>query len=291
MSGPEVSVVVPTHNRRDLLERALSSALAQRNVELEIIVVDDASSDGTAAFVESLAAADSRVRSIRSETSRGGGASRNAGIESSRGRVVAFLDDDDEWLPGKLERQLALLAANPDAVACSANFEQLFPSGRRRTFTVPHRPSIAAVLYENVLGGASVCACSLDALRAIGGFDARLKSAQDFDLWIRLRQRGAIVACGESLVLYREHAGPRITTRASAPYLGSRRLYFKHRGLMDAGTRRRHLSWLCALKSQQQDRPARARLAYLIRALRLARPRAAISYGARGVLSFLRSDA
>src|SRR5215468_5764628 len=103
---PRVSVVVPVFNRPIAVARAINSVLVQTCQDFEIIVVDDASTDDTAAAVASIR--DSRVRSIRHDRNRGGSAARNTGIEAAGAPLVAFLDSDDEWLPSKLERQLAV---------------------------------------------------------------------------------------------------------------------------------------------------------------------------------------
>jgi glycosyltransferase involved in cell wall biosynthesis len=284
------SVVIPTHNRRDFLERAVKSVLAQSEPRLEVIVVDDASSDATAAYLASAAATDSRIRVLRNEVARGGGGARNVGLAHARAPWVAFLDDDDEWLPNKLQRQCEQLARHPEAIACSASFVQEFPGGRTRVFPVPEAVSFEDILAENVLGGASVCVASRQALEQIQGFDPRLRSAQDYDLWIRLRERGPITACAEPLVRYREHDGERITNQTRSQYLGSRLLFIKHRRSMSESARRRHLAFLCAVKARQPERSVRARLRYLRIAVGHAPIRAALSYGVRGVLSMVRGS-
>jgi glycosyltransferase involved in cell wall biosynthesis len=111
MTEPEVSVVIPTRNRWPMLStHALPSALAQEDVDLEIVVVDDASGDGTAARVAELG--DPRVRVVRNETNRRLPASRNVGAEEARGTWLAFLDDDDLWSPRKLRAQLDVAQAS-----------------------------------------------------------------------------------------------------------------------------------------------------------------------------------
>ena len=101
---PTVTVVIPTHNRKELLRYALMSALRQEGVALEVIVVDDGSSDGTAEMLAALT--DRRVRVVHHETAQGVSAARNRGIEEARGEWIAFLDDDDLWAPDKLRLQL-----------------------------------------------------------------------------------------------------------------------------------------------------------------------------------------
>ena len=107
---PAVSVIIPTHNRAGgMLQRAVASVLDQTVRDLELLVVDDASTDGTQEYLG--AVTDPRVRSVRHSTAKGGCAARNTGVAEARGRYVAFLDDDDIWLPGKLEAQLGSLEA------------------------------------------------------------------------------------------------------------------------------------------------------------------------------------
>ena len=102
---PDISVVVPTRNRSRLLAVTLRSALAQRGIDFEIIVVDEASSDDTQAVIGSFN--DPRIRAIRHDTPQGVSAARNRGIDEARGAWLAFLDDDDLWAPDKLARQLS----------------------------------------------------------------------------------------------------------------------------------------------------------------------------------------
>src|SRR5215217_3734904 len=105
--APRVSVIVPAYNAAGYLERALASALAQTMPDLEVIVVDDASSDTTFEVACKIAARASRVRVLRNERNSGENASRNRAISTARGEWIALLDADDEWLPERLERMLA----------------------------------------------------------------------------------------------------------------------------------------------------------------------------------------
>ncbi len=111
---PKVSVVVLTHNRRRLLRRAISSILNQTFQDFEIVLVDDASTDNTPEVVRSFG--DARIKYIRHEVNKGEAGSRNTGVTSSSGDYIAFLDDDDEWLPEKLEQQVRLLDSSPSQV-------------------------------------------------------------------------------------------------------------------------------------------------------------------------------
>src|SRR5258705_13939604 len=103
----QVSVVIPTHNRSEFLRSAIASVLGQTYQDFELIVVDDASTDSTAEVVVSFN--DSRIKFIRHQTNQGGSAARNTGIRASKCDYIAFLDDDDEWSPRKLSKQVEVL--------------------------------------------------------------------------------------------------------------------------------------------------------------------------------------
>ncbi|HEX7838252.1 MAG TPA: glycosyltransferase family 2 protein [Kofleriaceae bacterium] len=120
------SVIVPTFNRAGWLGNAIRSALQQLQPGDELIVTDDGSTDATPAVV---AAFGERVTYLRGEH-RGAGPARNLGLAHARGDLVAFLDDDDEWLPGKLARQRALLDARPDVLFCFSDFQVVGSPGR-----------------------------------------------------------------------------------------------------------------------------------------------------------------
>lgn len=275
---PLVSVVLPTHNRVQFLERAIRSVLRQTEQNFELIIVDDASTDDTPNYLARLATQDHRIRIIKNNQSNGAGGARNEGVEHRLRQWIAFLDDDDEWMPHKLQLQLNLLDADPNLVACSCNFILRFPSGRSRKVFLPQNVTLKQLLKDSVLGGASMCICSNKVLKEIGGFDSKFKSAQDWDLWVRLRQKGEIVACKEPLVLYQAHAGARITNNMQVQYVGARKFYFKHRNLMDLEVRRHRLASICYIMSRQTIRSLYCRIRYLIISLLNSSPRSAFSY-------------
>jgi len=133
VTTPLLSVVIPTWNRAQLVRDAIVSALVQREGEVEVIVVDDASTDSTAELLER--EFDDRIRLLRLEHQRGVGGARNAGARLARGDFVAFLDSDDVWLPGKLEAELEVFARFPGAevvVSDSQNFFEGEADGESR---------------------------------------------------------------------------------------------------------------------------------------------------------------
>ncbi len=207
----------------------------------EIIVVDDASGDGTAMLVEKMSKLDTRIRYIRNDTPQGGGGARNTGIAAAHGKYVAFLDDDDQWLPNKLERQYAVLAAHPEAAAVSCSFVLSAPGGADRTLTLRPPRDLQQLLRANCLGGASVCFTTRAHLLACGGFDPVLRSGQDWDLWLKLYANGPVLVCAEPLVRYETHGDQRITGNLDSAYRGRRRIHLRYKPQMNVQTRRHSL--------------------------------------------------
>jgi len=209
-----VSVIIPTHDRAALVERAVASVLAQSYPVLECIVVDDGSADGTWPLLERLVQADARLRAFRHDRPAGASAARNTGLAAARGRYVAFLDDDDVWLPDKLEKQIALLEASPPAVGlvyCWFDYragDALLP-GRHPTLAGRIFPQL---LEHQPLGNASTLLVPKAVADAVGGFDADLPRGNDGD-FIRRVARDHEVCCVAEVLVHVDvgHGGPRIT--------------------------------------------------------------------------------
>jgi glycosyltransferase involved in cell wall biosynthesis len=178
---------MPVYNRAHLLGRAIRSVLAQTFVDLELLVVDDGSSDGTADVVGSFG--DPRLRLVRLPRRGGVGRARNVGIGQARGDLVAFLDSDDEWLPSKLEQQIARLrqhSAGHTFVSCQ--FVRYNDLTRRVTAPVSAFPR-GDFFDQIVRGRAPIPSCVVvprSALEEVGGLDEGLPSFNDHELWLRL---------------------------------------------------------------------------------------------------------
>jgi hypothetical protein len=215
---PEVTVVIPTRNRWELLStHAIPSALSQEDVELEVVVVDDGSSDGTAARVAAIG--DPRLRVVRHEEARRLAGARNAGVAVANGEWVAFLDDDDLWSPRKLRAQLDAAEASSsnwvyaDTVAVDVDLNVL----EADDFPEPERLPELLLTGNHVPGGGSGVIARREVVRRLGGFDEELLFFTDWDLWLRLARDSIPAACAEVLVarlvhptnmLFRE--GPRV---------------------------------------------------------------------------------
>jgi glycosyltransferase involved in cell wall biosynthesis len=184
---PRVSVIIPTHNRAEFLATAIRSVLKQTFEDFELIVVDDASSDTTPQIVASFR--DPRVHYIRHDQNRGGAAARNTGIVNSNAEYVAFLDDDDEWYPEKLTRQMQImLASQPEVGAVYTGYRVVDrATGKVCARMIPTRRGdlYRELLKANPIGGTSSVLLKKTCLEKVGLFDENLPSFQDRDLWIR----------------------------------------------------------------------------------------------------------
>ena len=248
-----ISVVIPTKNRSQRLIKAIASAQRQIGVTIEILIVDDASNDATESAVRSLADNDSRIKYFRHLQSAGGGASRNTGIKNAAGDLIAFLDDDDEWHEHKLKIQLELLKSEPLAVAASSSF-LLSRSGQTDQLIAITPPSNRQqLLRSNHLGGASVCLAWKKALIAIGGLDPSLRSCQDWDLWLKLHEKGLIVVSQEPLVKYYVHNDCRITGNLDNEYQGRKKIYLRYRKEMNSEARKDALAMLIFYRAVVYD--------------------------------------
>lgn len=202
---PTVSVVIPCYNAARTLPRAVASVRAQRVPGVEIIVVDDASVDGTRASVKPA------PDLVLVDLAANGGVSRarNAGIAAARGDHVAFLDADDQWLPGKLARQLAMLEARPETALVATAGVSMRP-GRQALPVFPPKnvPVTGAEAWRALLAYPFILTSSVvvraGVLRRVGGFDETLPVAEDQDLWIRIALAEEIDYLDEVLVVKHE---------------------------------------------------------------------------------------
>lgn len=192
--SPKVSVIIPAFNRADMIAAAIDSALVQTVSDIEIIVVDDGSTDGTADVTQRIA--DGRIRVIAHERRRGAAAARNSGIAGARGEFIAFLDSDDAWMPEKLERQLSTLAANPTAEAaiCGAHI-RLIDQGRSFDAELVQPDDwLKHLLADCAVNPGATLVIRRTAAAAIGPMDEDLPRFEDWDWLVRHAARGGVIA-------------------------------------------------------------------------------------------------
>ena len=203
--SPRVSIIIPAFNAEKTLGEALGSVRAQTFAEWEAIIVDDGSTDGTAALAADFAARDARIRLI-GQANGGVSAARNRGLTEAKGEFGLFLDADDSILPGHLEC-LTPLASPDQAATCASSY--LTPEGVRLP-AVLHTgltETPVALLSDFCAMAVHAVVFPIDRVRAVGGFDTRLKTCEDWDLWLRLARSGVTFATvPEALSLYHMHA-------------------------------------------------------------------------------------
>lgn len=198
-SAPLVSVVLPTWNRAHCIATAVTSVLTQSHEDLELIVVDDGSSDDT----EQVLARMGDPRLVYHRRARNGGvsAARNTGLALARGIWVAFQDSDDEWAQGKLQTQVEHLHRSPsDTISVGTVLRKLGTSVRRWPPVGP-ADADAGWLLDGAVGYCQALLAPRDLLLSVGGFDEALPMWEDWDLLLRLSQRAALRRCEGSWVL------------------------------------------------------------------------------------------
>ena len=205
---PVVSVVIPTHNRLHFLNRSLGTVLAQRDVTLEVVVVDDGGTEDTAGLVARIG--DERVRLVRHAVSKGVAAARNSGLSAARAEWVAFLDDDDLWAPQKLAAQLEAAARRHGDAGWVCTGSVNVDEGLHVLAVTPPAPEADLpnlLAYNHIPGGASGTIVRAELARSVGGFDTALSNMADWDMWIRLSLRSPLASVGRPLVARFEHEG------------------------------------------------------------------------------------
>ena len=216
---PRLSVVLPTRDRAERLSEAIASVLAQTFPSFELLVVDDASGDRTPEVVAAIG--DPRVRYLRRETSGGAAAARNHGIRHARGELVAFLDDDDAYLPEFLESFDRAFAAAPAETGfgwCGARVVAVGPEGPRVRLEAVWQPEVETreeayrlFLVDRKVGTNGGLVVRREILEEVGGFDEGFSRAEDTDLLVRLARKADFLVVPRVLMVIHEHQGPRLT--------------------------------------------------------------------------------
>lgn len=238
MSSPNVLVtaIVTTHNRLGLLKRTIDSIKSQTYPNIELIVVDDASDDGTMEYCQNQ---NFKYIRIEKKDSKGGNHARNIGISAASGEYVCFCDDDDYWLPTKVERQLDLiLKTGYGFVHCARRLEILTPNGVVFKDRCPGNIAegdISKSILWNIHCLTTTLFVRKDLLLEVGGFDEDLKAWQEHELTIRLAQKSKTDFVKEPLVVYRVDRtdGQRLTNKYFPWKSSVKQIMLKHKSLID----------------------------------------------------------
>lgn len=218
-ASPRVSVIIPTHNRPHTLPRAMHSVLSQGYRDIELIVVDDASkTTATAEVVARFAANDSRVHYLRREISGGAAAARNTALEIARGEFVAFQDDDDEWLPGKLEQQMALMTElGEECHLVGGPLVRYVAKVKSKIFAWPSAhgsPWVDAARF--VVERTAYLQTALirkSAMQRIGAFNPAIAISEDYEMILRLLDHGRLATVPDLVTVVYEQSESSLSAR------------------------------------------------------------------------------
>jgi glycosyltransferase involved in cell wall biosynthesis len=263
--GQTYAAIIPVYNRPKLIAEAIAS-IQQQTIPLdEIIVVDDASTDRTPDAVETLARQDQRIRLLRLSANGGPGNARNQGIAATQCNWISFLDSDDRWLPHKQERQIAVLADYPHAIAAFTGV-RYHRNGTYSDCNAPAQISLFDLRCFNSLGGPSSAMVRRDCVVQIGGFDCGLEPCEDWDLWIQLRQIGDFTLVREPLTICERNSGNNILMNLDGLICGHQAIFAKIlSGVADRSERRRieghHLLQMARLRLFDLHQPSAAAVA------------------------------
>jgi len=223
-----VSIYVPTKNRLGLLTRALNSVLAQSYRQLELIVVSDGSTDGTCDYVRALSS-DIQIRLIHHEQSQGACAARNLAIEAATGRFITGIDDDDVFMPDRIERfvrQWQALEEQGQRFSCLFDRRIVNAGGSVMLWDTEAQVDLAAILETNAIGNQVFT--TPERLKQIGMFDAAMPAWQDWETWVRLvRAFGpAISICSNTYLMDISHEFERITLKSPERIISAAQLFY-----------------------------------------------------------------
>lgn len=253
--GELISTAITTYKREPaIVIRAVNSILKQTYKDIEIIVVDDSPSDyelreavKNAVLSHNEEYPDIEIRYIPHEKNMGACVARNTAMEAAKGKYIAFLDDDDEWIPEKLEKQLRVMESSDAAlVYCGCTILNDDTGRYYDGYVEYYRGRVfERLLFKNFIDSTSIPLIRLDCLKEIGGFDPLMQSSQDYDVWLRIARKYPVDCVQEPLVIYHEHSGERITNNPSKKIAGLERINSKNKEYIDADPvlwRQRHIT-------------------------------------------------
>jgi glycosyltransferase involved in cell wall biosynthesis len=234
-----VSAIITTHNRCHLLQKAIQSVLAQTYICKDLIIVDDNSTDETAEYLQELVKTESAISYIHIDAgeSKGGNYARNRGVLAAQGDYIAFLDDDDEWMPQKIEKQMKIFQNDPDVGLVYCGGYREFDFGRKKIIPVNKEftGDISEICFKGIFCTTSSIMVRKSLMYDSGMFDEKLKFWQEYDLIIRLAKITKAAAVDEPLYLLREISSDpsRLTNKLDGWMEAVRYIEKKYRGRID----------------------------------------------------------
>ncbi|MDY6792708.1 MAG: glycosyltransferase [Thermodesulfobacteriota bacterium] len=207
--NPTVSVIIPTYNRGWILKEAIDSVLSQHFDNIELIVVDDGSTDNTMDILDAYA----RDIIVLRQDNRGVSAARNAGISCASGQLIAFLDSDDLWLSGKVSSQVDFFHSNPAALICQT--EELWLRNGKRVNPKKRHQKFSGMIFKHCLPLCIVSPSAVMMRKRIfdktGMFDESLPACEDYDLWLRISRKYPVFLIDTPLIVKRGGHGDQLS--------------------------------------------------------------------------------
>ncbi len=205
---PILSVIIPTYNRRGSLEKTISTVLSQTFEDYKLIIIDDAGTDDTEDYVRSIK--HKHVDYIKHGENLGPSEARNTGIKKCDTKYIAFIDDDDEWLPQKLEKQLKTIeSCDPDYGAVYTGYYWIDKDSNKLLKTVlpeKHGSIYSDLLYDNCITGSdSTIFVKRECFENVGLFDSGLRYGEDWEMWLRIADKYKYSYVGEPLAIINDH--------------------------------------------------------------------------------------
>lgn len=260
---PLVSVIIPAYNRADVISRAINSVLAQTLQNFEIIVIDDGSEPPIRKIKNN------KISLIRHHENKGAAAARNTGIRAARGKLIAFLDSDDEWLPDKLQKQVAFLEKNPSVDACATAHYLSFPP-KRTVLHIPTRPNSwkKRLLLGCDIGPGTTLMVRKSCFEKVGTFDTSFPRLEDLDWLMRFVNHFEIEILNTPLAMVYRHGFP----SAKLIEISNTLLIKKHRDAFENfgifyGRKARAKRWLEVALSYYREKHYSKGTCYLVKGI------------------------
>lgn len=231
-----VSVIIPTYNRKDFVVNAIDSCLNQTYNNIEIIVIDDGSTDGTKDIISEI---NNEVVDYTWQSNGGVSSARNTGVRKSNGEYIVFLDSDDKLYPNFIERALSEIKSRGEECGAVYTSARLYNSGEfEKKISVPNRVLTKKdLLTNNEIGGMSGKLVKTDVFDTVGYFDEDLPHSEDFDFFLRMLDKYYITGINNVMCEFHDHSGSQLTAEISSKIKGQDLLYQKHRNILGDSVR------------------------------------------------------
>jgi len=278
-----VSIIMPTHNRAHLVRSAIESVLRQTYSNWELLIIDDASTDDTQTVIAPFLN-DGRISLHTLSSNAGGAGARNFGISKAQGEFIAFLDDDDEWLGNKLEKQLKIFSCFQEIAIVSCNY--FLKSGDKRDLSRGY-VSLDDLFFTNRIGSFSFCITKGAFVRDLW-IDTALKACQDWDLWIKILQKTGLLSYihEDCLVRYNDLDGQRLTKNRNDSLTAFLQFLRMNWEFMDERQRLYNLSVLTSRRNYIQDEDLFYKIRLSFKAIGYCR-RSSYNYNVANILKYL----